>query len=329
MGDATSLDRLTDLLGQRRIVVLTGAGVSTESGIPDYRGAGQHERTPMPIRYQEFVRSREARSRYWARSAVGWPRMSGARPNPGHRALARLEEAGQVRGVITQNVDGLHQAAGSRRVVELHGTLSRVLCLECGAPESRSAVQDRLRGLNPGWPCPDRDAELLPDGDADFRPDGKARMRPDGDADLGGADPGAFRLPGCRRCGGVLKPDVVFFGENVPRPTVEEAWRLFEEGDVLLVAGSSLAVYSGYRFVRRAAEEGRPVAIVNVGETRGDALADLRVDGRTGEILPRLADALLGRGARRPGAGPSDQAAGGSSAPAAGSPPASRLFRAP
>jgi NAD-dependent SIR2 family protein deacetylase len=286
MDRPTTLPLLADLLRDRSLVVLTGAGISTESGIPDYRGAGKEERVPMPIRYQEFVRSREARSRYWARSAVGWPRMSSARPNPGHLALARLERAGLVRGVITQNVDGLHQAAGSRRVVELHGTLSRVLCLECGAPEARSEVQDRLRGLNPGRLRPDRDAELRPDGDAD--------LRPDGDADLGGVDLGAFCLPGCRCCGGVLKPDVVFFGENVPRPTVERAWRLFGECEVLLVAGSSLTVYSGYRFVRRAAEEGKPMAIVNVGDTRGDPLADVRVDGRTGEVLPRLAEALLG-----------------------------------
>jgi NAD+-dependent protein deacetylase sirtuin 4 len=290
MNGSTTLSLLAALLRDRSLVVLTGAGCSTESGIPDYRGAGKHERTPMPIRFQEFVGSRDARRRYWARSAVGWPRMSGAHPNPGHLALARLERAGLLRGVITQNVDGLHQAAGSRRVVELHGSLSRVLCLECGAPEPRASVQDRLAALNP---CRVRDP-----GGAALRTDGDAELRPDGDADLGRADLSDFRLPGCRRCGGVLKPDVVFFGENVPRRTVEAAWRLFEEGDVLLVAGSSLTVYSGYRFVRRAAEEERPVAIVNVGETRGDPLATLRVEGRTGEVLPGLADALLGRDGR-------------------------------
>jgi NAD-dependent SIR2 family protein deacetylase len=290
MDRPTTLSLLADLLRGRTLVVLTGAGCSTESGIPDYRGAGKHERTPMPIRFQEFVRSRGARRRYWARSAVGWPRMSGATPNPGHRALARLERAGLLRGVITQNVDGLHQAAGSRRVVELHGSLSRVLCLECGAFELRAEVQDRLAALNPG--------RVREPGRVELRPDGDAELRPDGDADLGGEDPSDFLLPGCRRCGGVLKPDVVFFGENVPRPTVQEAWRLFEEGEVLLVAGSSLTVYSGYRFVRRAADERTPVAIVNVGETRGDPLASLRVEGRTGAVLPELADALLGAGGR-------------------------------
>ncbi|HKK08630.1 MAG TPA: Sir2 family NAD-dependent protein deacetylase, partial [Gemmatimonadota bacterium] len=211
------VEALISLLSGRRMVVLTGAGCSTESGIPDYRGTDPHERTPAPIRYGEFVRSRSARRRYWSRSAVGWPRMAGARPNPGHEALARLERAGLAAGVITQNVDGLHQAAGTRRVVELHGSLDRVVCLECGGSELRADVQERLLALNPAWARrlarlrdarPGADGQLLPDGDAE--------LRPDGDADLGGADVSSFRLPGCRCCGGVLKPDVVFFGENVP-----------------------------------------------------------------------------------------------------------------
>ncbi|HKK26651.1 MAG TPA: NAD-dependent protein deacetylase [Gemmatimonadota bacterium] len=296
MSKSPALEQLIDLLSGRRLVVLTGAGCSTESGIPDYRGTDRHQRTPAPVRYGEFVRSREARRRYWARSAIGWPRMARARPNPGHAALAMLERSGLAAGVITQNVDGLHQAAGTRRLVELHGSLDRVACLECGSVERRADVQERLLALNPGWlerggaggPAAERtgaDGQLLPDGDAE--------LRPDGDADLGSADISSFRLPGCRRCGGILKPDVVFFGENVPAATAEDAWRLFGEGDLLLVAGSSLTVYSGYRFVRRAAGEGVPVAIVNVGSTRGDDLARLRVDGRTGEVLPRVADALL------------------------------------
>jgi NAD-dependent deacetylase sirtuin 4 len=293
-----TLSRLADLLRDRRLVVLTGAGCSTESGIPDYRGTGKRQRTPMPIRYQEFVRSAEARRR-----------MAGARPNPGHDALARLEREGLVRGVITQNVDGLHQAAGSVRVIELHGTLSRVLCLACGSGEGRAELQERLVALNSGWlerhgasparggdPYRDGGSDLRP-GDSDLRPDGDAVLRPDGDAELRPDGHADFRLPGCRRCGGVLKPDVVFFGENVPRDRLGEAWRVFEEGDVLLVAGSSLTVYSGYRFVRRAAERDLPVAIVNVGETRGDGLARLRVEGRTGEVLPRVAEALLAGGA--------------------------------
>jgi len=306
MPTSPALEQLIGLLSGRRPVVLTGAGCSTESGIPDYRGTDRHQRTPSPIRYGEFVRSREARRRYWARSAIGWPRMAEARPNPGHAALARLERAGLAVGVITQNVDGLHQEAGTRRLVELHGSLDRVVCLECGGVERRADVQERLLALNPGWAervggrggrrGRGRRAAARTGADGQLLPDGDAELRPDGDADLGSADVSSFRLPGCRRCGGVLKPDVVFFGENVPAATVEEAWRLFGEGDLLLVAGSSLTVYSGYRFVRRAAEEGVPVAIVNVGSTRGDQLARLRVDGRTGEVLPRVAGALVGDG---------------------------------
>ncbi len=268
-------------LRDRRIVALTGAGCSTESGIPDYRGPETRRRARNPIRHRAFLNDPEARRRYWARSAVGWPRIAGARPNAGHEALARMERAGLVCGVITQNVDGLHEAAGSRRVVALHGALARVRCLACGDLEPRDAFQRRLRRRNPGGLA--RAAEIAPDGDAELGPEA-AR---------------AFVVPGCLRCGGVLKPDVVFFGENVPRARLAEAWRLFDEADALLVAGSSLAVYSGYRFVREAVRRSMPVAIVNLGPTRGDAHAAVRLEARLGEALPRLAAALTEAPARR------------------------------
>jgi NAD-dependent SIR2 family protein deacetylase len=277
---AASIRRLVDVLRGRRIVVLSGAGCSTESGIPDYRGPETRHTKRNPIRYRAFVDDPAARQHYWARSAIGWPTFAAAEPNDGHRALASLEASGRVRGIITQNVDRLHHAAGSTRVVELHGALEEVVCLDCGVVEHRPAFQQRLLALNPGWT--DRAVEIAPDGDAEI-PREATR---------------AFAVPGCRRCGGVLKPNVIFFGENVPAPWVEEAWTLLGEGDALLVAGSSLTVYSGYRFVRRAAQEDHPIAIVNLGETRGDDLATLRVDAKTGNVLPRLAHAL-GRHAER------------------------------
>ena len=270
--------RLADLLAGRRTVVVTGAGCSTESGIPDYRTDDGRLKTPEPIRYIEFVRRPEARRRYWSRSAVGWPRMEAAEPNPGHRALARLEAHGLLSGVITQNVDGLHQAAGSEDVVELHGNLGRVRCLDCGRTRDRGRIQERLRAENPDL--------------ADQQPEGAAEIAPDGDARLGPEAAEGFRVPDCPACGGILKPDVVFFGENVPTERVEGAWRLYDEAEVLLVAGSSLTVWSGYRFVARAVEEGTPVGIVNLGSTRGDGDAAVRVSGRIGTVLPALAREL-------------------------------------
>lgn len=263
---------LIERLRGRRIVALTGAGCSTESGIPDYRGPTTRDRARNPIQYRQFVGSAEGRQRYWSRSVVGWPRMAEARPNRAHQALAQLEHAGLLRGVITQNVDRLHHAAGSRRVVELHGTLAEVVCLGCGERELRAALQDRLLALNPGFRV--RSAALAPDGDAEV------------------VDTSGFLVPDCLACGGVLKPGVVFFGESVPRPVVDAAFALLEEGDALLVVGSSLAVFSGLRFVRRAARSDVPVAIVNLGPTRGDDHACVRVDGRAGEVLPRLAELL-------------------------------------
>jgi NAD-dependent SIR2 family protein deacetylase len=272
---------LVDLLRGRDVVVLAGAGCSTESGIPDYRGPEGRLRARSPVQYGEFVRAPSARTRYWARSTVGWRRMATARPNEGHRALARLELEGRVRGVITQNVDGLHQAAGSRRVVELHGSLAHVRCLGCDGRIGRDDMQSLLLEHNDDWL-----RSLGPtDGAA-------APTAPDGDAELGDEHLTAFRVPDCPGCGGVLKPDVVFFGENVPADTVHDAWSLFAEGDALLVVGSSLTVFSGRRFVYRAAKEDVPIGIVNLGPTRADELAAAKVDGRLGELLPRLADAL-------------------------------------
>jgi len=265
-------DELRALAGGRRLVALVGAGLSTDSGIPDYRGAGRPPRTP--IVHRDFLASAATRRRYWARSFLGWPRVSAAAPNDGHRAIAALEEAGRLGGVITQNVDGLHQRADSRRVVELHGALAHVRCLGCGAVESRAAAQERLAALNAGW-----------GGVA-------AAIAPDGDAELDAAALAGFVVADCHACGGILKPDVVFFGDNVQRPVLDEAWRLFDEAELLLVLGSSLTVWSGYRFVRRAAERGIPVAIVNLGPTRGDALATVRVDAPLGTVLPALAAAL-------------------------------------
>lgn len=270
------LDTLTNLLRGRRVVALSGAGISTESGIPDYRGPETRRRATNPIQYNAFAGDEAARRRYWSRSLVGWPRTAAARPNAGHRALARLEAAGCLRGVITQNVDSLHQAAGARRVVDLHGDLGTVRCLGCDGCTSRTAMQRRLRTANPDW-----HAEA-------------ARLTPDGDADLKGAAPEAgFRVPACTACGGILKPDVVFFGEHVPAARTQAAWALFEEAEALLVVGSSLTVYSGYRFVLRAAKTGVPVGIVNLGPTRGDDAAAVRLNARLGDALPALAERLL------------------------------------
>jgi NAD-dependent deacetylase sirtuin 4 len=264
---------LVDLLAGRRFVALTGAGCSTESGIPDYRGQGRAG-PRNPIQHDAYLRRAEVRQRYWARATVGWVRFSGARPNPAHRALAALERSGALAGVITQNVDRLHHAAGSRRVVELHGALADVRCLGCAAIEPRPDVHERLVAENPGWLA------------------GAAALTPDGDAELPDAAVATFRVVPCRSCGGVLKPDVVFFGGTVGEATMTLAWSLLGAGEALLVVGSSLAVYSGFRFARRAHELGLPVALVNDGPTRADDLAEVRLGARAGEVLPRLAEAL-------------------------------------
>ena len=277
------LDALLALLRNRRVVVLAGAGCSTESGIPDYRGPESIRQARKPIQYQEFVRSEASRVRYWARSAVGWTRIANARPNAGHRALAQMETGGIVRGIITQNVDGLHHAAGSQRVVELHGSLASVRCLDCGQVVRRDAFQEQLRMLNADWTARLNGAKL----------DEPVEAAPDGDAELPAWAMESFRVPACDVCSGVMKPDVVFFGENVPPERVEEAWQLFEEADVLLVVGSSLTVYSGRRFIYRAQKDGIPIGIVNIGPTRADEMAEAKVEGHLGLVLPRLAESLL------------------------------------
>lgn len=271
------LTDLAILLEGRRVLVLSGAGLSTESGIPDYRGPETISQARNPMRYQEFVGDAAARQRYWARSFRGWSNVERALPNRGHDALARLEKSGVVTGVITQNVDSLHTKAGSRKVLELHGGLAMVRCLECGREEPRLRLQRRLVHLNP-------DIETY-----------AVDIAPDGDAEIPQRLIEAFRVPSCLGCGGVLKPDVVFFGENVPKARVERAWHMLEAAETLLVAGSSLTVFSGYRFVAAAVRTGKPVAIVNLGETRGDKDAALKVAGPLGEVLPALAELLVQR----------------------------------
>jgi NAD-dependent SIR2 family protein deacetylase len=267
----TSYDAALSLLRGRPLVVLTGAGLSTDSGIPDYRGPGTPARTPMT--YQEFVSGYDAQQRYWARSHLGWSRMGGASPNGGHHALARLDPT----LLITQNVDGLHEQAGSRNVVALHGRISQVVCLGCRTTSPRAGLQARLSELNPGFA--EAHAEV--------------KVRPDGDVELD--DTSSFRVPACDDCGGVLKPDVVFFGENVPAARVDRCYAavdaLAESDGALLVSGSSLTVMSGFRFVRRAARSGTPVVIVNRGETRGDELATYKLEAGCSDFLTSLVEA--------------------------------------
>lgn len=277
---------LVDLLRGRRTVVLTGAGCSTESGIPDYRGPTGAMRARQPMTYQEFVRSAEGRQRYWARSAVGWKRFAAASPNAGHFALAALEAEGFVGGIITQNVDALHLTAGSRRVVELHGSLHRVRCMHCGRLSDREHVQDRIARDNPG---------VLPQWNETSSE--TLQFAPDGDVHLSAETVERFTAPSCTSCGGALKPDVIFFGENVPAHTTQSAWNLLDEAEALLVVGSSLAVFSGYRFVKAAHERGVPVAIVNQGVTRGDPHATLRIDAAAGVALTELHAAFTQRSA--------------------------------
>lgn len=255
-----------------RLFVLTGAGISTDSGIPDYRDrAGQWKRTP-PVTYQAFMREFATRQRYWARSLVGWRRFGRAAPNTTHRALAALEQRGRVELLVTQNVDRLHQQAGSARVVDLHGRLDEVRCMTCDWRQGRHDFQRELLTRNADWAHLDAD-------DA-----------PDGDADLIGHDFSRFDVPPCPACGGIVKPDVVFFGENVPRERVEAATRAWADADALLVVGSSLMVFSGYRFVAAAARAGKPVATVTLGVTRADPLVTLKIDAPCAEALAFLLD---------------------------------------
>lgn len=257
---------ITTLLGRRTSLVLTGAGVSTDSGIPDYRGPNSPARRPMT--FQDFISGPAMQQRYWARAHTGWQRMSGAKPNATHVALVRLQDEGRISGLITQNVDGLHEQAGHRDVVDLHGRIDRVICLTCRNVSTRQALHQRLSVLNPGH------AHRV----VDFAPDGDALLE----------DTGEFRVAVCERCGGILKPDVVFFGENVPRERVAQCAALVDSAQALLVLGSSLQVMSGLRFVRQARKRAIPIVIVNRGTTRGDELADLKIEAGCAEILQDL-----------------------------------------
>jgi NAD-dependent SIR2 family protein deacetylase len=266
------VDAAVDLLRGRTVAVLTGAGVSTDSGIPDYRGEGAPARTPMT--FQQFLTDVDYRKRYWAGSHLGWRRFDSAQPNAGHRALAQLEAAGVVDGVITQNVDGLHVRAGSRHVVDLHGSMDRVRCLRCGQLYARESIAARLTRDNPWLEVPES-VVLSPDGDVAI------------------ADVDAFTIPDCSVCGGVLKPDVVFFGEFVPKDTFEEARALVRRADALLIAGSSLVVNSGIRLLEQAARRRLPIVIVNRGQTKGDLRATLKIDAGTTETLLDLVERLV------------------------------------
>jgi NAD-dependent SIR2 family protein deacetylase len=271
------LAEIVRMMAAREVAVLTGAGLSTESGIPDYRGATGSLRRHTPMTYQDFVASAAGRQRYWARSHLGWRTITCSQPNTGHYAVAALQSAGYVSGVITQNVDGLHRAAGSADAIELHGGLDRVICLGCGADSTREELDERLHAANPGF----RDRVE------------SARINPDGDVELDDTFVAAFRIASCSACGtGMLKPDVVFFGENVPRPRVQQCYDLIDRSRALLVLGSSLTVMSGLRFVRHAAKAYKPVAIINQGQTRGDAHAAVRADLPLGPALTQLAAEL-------------------------------------
>jgi NAD-dependent SIR2 family protein deacetylase len=262
---------LCDFIGRyRKLFVLTGAGCSTDSGIPDYRDAnGAWKRSP-PVSFQAFMGSAAVRRRYWARSLAGWQRFRRAEPNRAHQALARLEQQGRLQVLVTQNVDGLHAAAGSRRVIDLHGRLDRVRCMDCDGLLSREALQTELLRRNPEW------GRL------------QGELAPDGDADLEGVSLEPFAVPACARCGGVLKPDVVFFGERVPPARVDAAMQGLERAEAMLVIGSSLMLYSGYRFVQAAAQSGKAVAAVNLGRTRADELLTLKVSEPCAQALAAL-----------------------------------------
>jgi NAD-dependent SIR2 family protein deacetylase len=267
------------------VMALSGAGMSTGSGIPDYRGTNGSLRRYTPMTFQAFVADDAARRRYWARSHLGWPRFAAAAPNVAHHMVVRLQRLGLTSGIVTQNVDGLHQGAGAVGVTDLHGRLDRVVCLSCRAVVSRHELDRRLRAANPHF-------ELAVEA-----------MNPDGDAEIADGERSGFNVVACARCNGILKPDVVFFGENVPRPTVARCFELLDSSRLLLVLGSSLTVLSGYRFVRHAVKQGIPVGIVNQGETRGDRDATLIVDAPLADVLVELVDRMHGLMSRSPSIG--------------------------
>ncbi|GAB2533287.1 NAD-dependent protein deacetylase [Nocardia heshunensis] len=267
-------DRLLELVSGRRLAVLTGAGISTDSGIPDYRSPNSPPRTPMT--YQQFVGDPVFRQRYWARNHLGWRFMDAARPNPAHRALTRLERAGLITGIITQNVDLLHTKAGHRQVLDLHGVYARVRCLTCNALTSRMSLADRLEAANPHF--------------TDTLPRTGIEVAPDADAVV--PETHTFTMVNCTTCGGLLKPDIVYFGESVPKPRVQAAYDLVDSSDALLVIGSSLTVMSGLRFARHTAKSARPLIILNRGTTRAHDLATLTLDAPCAPLLTALADTL-------------------------------------
>lgn len=264
---AYSIDFARQALAGKKILVLTGAGLSTDSGIPDYRGEGRVAKHPMT--FDAFMATEQARIRYWARSYVGWSRIAEARPNPGHFAIAQAESLGKVTHVVTQNVDSLHQAAGAKKVIDLHGRLDQVICMQCQHSIKRLVMDGMLRELNPN-----------------VRKDSEFEFTPDGDAEVEAAVD--FRIPACPKCSGILKPDVVFFGESVPSERAELAMQKLDDADALLVAGTSLTVNSGLRFARRASKMAKPIVIVNLGETKADELALAKIVANTSLALERL-----------------------------------------
>ena len=270
--------RLNDFFtAHERIFVLTGAGISTASGIPDYRNESGDWKHQRPMDYRDFVARHSARQRYWTRSFIGWQRFRKAQPNAAHRALARLESLGRLAHTVTQNVDGLHQRAGSRSVTELHGSLATVVCLDCGESMTRETVQLQLAALNP-------ELEQL-----------SAAMAPDGDAIIDDFDPAAIEIPACPACAGVLKPEVVFFGETVPAPRVRQCMQALEQADALLVVGSSLMVFSGFRFVREAQRQEIPIVAINRGKTRADDCLSLKVEQDCGAALNAIVAQFVAR----------------------------------
>jgi NAD-dependent SIR2 family protein deacetylase len=259
-----------------RVLVLTGAGLSTASGIPDYRDKDGVRRGRNPIQGPDFRKSEAVRRRYWARSMAGYPTLAGAAPNAGHHALAELEAAGRIHGIITQNVDGLHTRAGSRKLIELHGNIHGVLCLDCRTVHPRVQIQHWLAQANPEWLPTGPAGEVVPEA------------RPDGDAEVEIDEFQDFQLPYCTACGGTLQPDVIFFGDNIPAPRTAAALQLAEEADAVLVVGSSLMVFSGFRFAKLAAQANKPIAAINIGKTRADDLIGLKVEASAVDVLPLL-----------------------------------------
>ncbi|XP_035691922.1 NAD-dependent protein lipoamidase sirtuin-4, mitochondrial-like [Branchiostoma floridae] len=272
--DLQDVEELQDFVStSKRLFVITGAGISTESGIPDYRseGVGLYARSDnRPVQYADFLKSGAIRQRYWARNYVGWPKFSSFSPNISHETLSGWEAVGKLHWLVTQNVDSLHIKAGSRKVTELHGSAARVMCLSCPSVIPRTDMQTRIKHLNPLWHAESQ--EMAPDADVFLAPEQIA----------------GFRVPECEKCGGILKPQIVFFGDNVPKPTVQYVHKMLEESDAMLVAGSSLQVYSAYRFVSAARDQKKPIAVLNIGPTRGDKLADLKVSARCGDVLPQI-----------------------------------------